>query len=509
MRWRGGIARALAMMTSLSAWAAGPLHYLFIGHMRSDDTSPQSVQRPVERLDFSRYNLLLGGGDYASTTTASTNTLAYLDRFLHLTNSTTMLAMGNHDTTSRAMFTNATKRNSYYAYQTNGIMFMVLDTTLNTALISGAQLAMVSNTVNALSNQTHLVVVHHHIIWLRGNPDLDALMSSTNIAASTTALTTNQLNFYSAVYPLLTKAQSNGVQVICVAGDRTSATNIEYRTAEGVYLLATGLLSTAPPNDKSVIEFEHDTATSNLTWKFTLLSDIPRIPDDDIVISEIHYDPSPAQSNDAAFVELFNRGSTTRDLSGAWFPAGIGFTFPAGTQLGATQRLIIAANSNRYTGLAAQVFDWGGSSPPTNGLPLWLRDKGNLEIDYVPYGSSAPWPTAPANNGPSLVLIDPSSDNELPENWTFSDIANGTPGAPNLILPLADTPPLAGPLGLDIGWAGAVSGRFYQAEAATNLAAATWQPFSGIITADVTRVTITDTNAAGPGPRFYRLRRQF
>ena len=129
-----------------------------------------------------------GGGDYCDVTTGSTNTVAYLDRILHLTNSSTMLAMGNHDSTSRSMFTNATKRNSYYTYQTNGIMFMVLDTTLNTALISGAQLTMVSNTVAALSNQTHLVVVHHHIIWLRGNPDLDVLMSSTNIAASTTAL---------------------------------------------------------------------------------------------------------------------------------------------------------------------------------------------------------------------------------------------------------------------------------------------------------------------------------
>ena len=85
-----------------------------------------------------------------------------------------------------------------------------------------------------------------------------------DIGSSTTGLTTNQLNFYSAVYPLLLKAQSNGVQVICVAGDRTSYTNIAYRTDEGVYLLATGLLSTAPPEEKCVIEFEHDVAAGTL-----------------------------------------------------------------------------------------------------------------------------------------------------------------------------------------------------------------------------------------------------
>lgn len=492
------------MLALVASVRAEPLKYLFIGHPRSDDSSPQSVQRPVERLDYSRYALVMGGGDYTTTTTASTNTMVYLDKFLHLTNRATMLAMGNHDTTSRAMFTNATKRNSWYAHSTNGITFVVLDTTENTAKISGAQLAMVSNTVMTLSNQSHLVVIHHHIIWLRGNPDLDYLMSSTNIASSTTGLTTNQLNFYSEVYPLLMRAQSNGVQVVCVAGDRTSATNIEHQTAEGLVLLATGLLSTAPPNDKSVIEFEHDVAKSNLTWKFTLLSEITRIPDDDLVISEVHYAPPPAQSNDAAFVELFNRGVSNRDLSRMWFSSGIGFTFPTGAVLGAGQRLIIAANSNRYAGLGVPVFDWGGNSTPTNGAPLWLRDRFNLEMDYVKYGKTAPWPTTPSNSGPSLVLIDPFADNELPENWTFSDFSGGSPGQFNLQLPVGGV----GAGASDVQWSGLVSGRFYRVESATDLQFGDWTPMGSTFMAETNLLTITDTNASS-GARFQRLRREF
>lgn len=506
---RGTRVVVLLAAAVLPALADGPLNYLFIGHPRSDDSSPQSVQRPVERLDYSRYDLLLGGGDYTSSSSGSTNTLIYLDRFWNLDSPATLLAMGNHDSTSRANFTNATKRNSYFAHQTNGIVFVVLDTTLNTALITAAQLQLLSNTVAALSNQSHLVVLHHHIIWLRGNPDLDFLMSATNIAASTTGLTTNQLNFYSAVYPLLMTAQSNGVQVVCVAGDRTSATNIEYQTAQGIVLLATGLLSTAPPDDKHVIEFEHDVATSNLSWRFTLLSEIPRIPDDELVISEIHYDPAPAQGNDAAFVELFNRGTATRDLGGAWFPSGIGFKFPTNASLAAGERLVIAANSNRHAGIAAQLFDWGGTSPPTNGAPIWLRDRYDVEMDYVLYRRSPPWPLPPSNTGPSLVLIDAALDNELPGNWTFSDSTNGTPGLPNLTLPLADEAPTLGPLGFDIGWAGTVSGRFYQAEVSTNLGSPNWLPLAGIFTANITRVTLTDTNAPDAASRFYRLRRGF
>lgn len=509
-RWNAGAPiLAAGLLLAAASSRASTFHYLFIGHPRSDDTSPQSVQRPVERLDFSRYDLLLGGGDYASSSSGSQATLNYLDRFLHLASPATMLAMGNHDTANRSLFTNATRRNSWYACQTNGIAFLVLDTTENTARITGAQLQLVSNTVAALSNQSHLVVLHHHIIWLRGNPDLDHLMSSTNIASSTTGLTTNQLNFYSAVYPLLMKAQSNGVQVVCVAGDRTSNTNIDHRTAEGVYLLATGLLSTAPPDGKWVIEFEHDADAGTLTWQFPRLSDVPRVPDDDIVVSEIHYDPAPAQGNDAAFVELHNRGASPRDLSGAWFPTGMVCTFPTNTLLGAGQRMIVAANAARYAGLSVQVLDWSGTSPPTAGAPLWLRDRNNLEIDYVPYRRGAPWPASPSNAGPSLVLIDPLSDNEQPGNWTASDFNQGTPGLPNLVLPSADASTGAGPAGFESRWTGVVSGRLYRAEAASDLVAADWLPLGDPFTAGADWLLITDTNTPANGARFHRLRRLF
>ena len=51
-------------------------------------------------------------------------------------------------------------------------------------------------------------------------------------------------------------------------------------------------------------------------------------------------------------------------------------------------------------------------------------------VDFVEYDDSAPWPTQPDGNGPTLELIDPINDNSIAENWTFSN-GNGSPAQSN------------------------------------------------------------------------------
>ena len=106
------------------------------------------------------------------------------------------------------------------------------------------------------------------------------------------------------------------------------------------------------------------------------------------------------------------------------------------------------------------------------------------------------------------MLIDPFSDNELPGSWTYSDYNGGTPALPNFALPSADAQPSANPGGLETRWTGAVSGRFYQAETASDLNVANWQPLGSPFTATTNALLLTDTNAPAPA-RFYRLLRQF
>ncbi len=67
---------------------------------------------------------------------------------------------------------------------------------------------------------------------------------------------------------------------------------------------------------------------------------LPAAASADIVINEIYYDAEPNTST-AEFIEIFNSGPATVDLSGWAFSDGIAFTFPVGTQLDAGAYLVL------------------------------------------------------------------------------------------------------------------------------------------------------------------------
>tara|TARA_B100000579_G_C22699084_1_gene788875 strand:- start:66 stop:1055 length:990 start_codon:yes stop_codon:yes gene_type:complete len=58
-------------------------------------------------------------------------------------------------------------------------------------------------------------------------------------------------------------------------------------------------------------------------------------------------------------------------------------------------------------------------------------------VDDVEYNDNEPWPDAPDGNGPTLELIDPLSDNSIPENWAASN-GYGTPGRVNSVSQMGD-----------------------------------------------------------------------
>jgi hypothetical protein len=54
----------------------------------------------------------------------------------------------------------------------------------------------------------------------------------------------------------------------------------------------------------------------------------------------------------------------------------------------------------------------------------------NQYIDSLRYDDTAPWPTAPDGDGPTLALRNPNLENSLAENWEAS-LGHGTPGTLN------------------------------------------------------------------------------
>lgn len=134
----------------------------------------------------------------------------------------------------------------------------------------------------------------------------------------------------------------------------------------------------------------------------------------DIVISEIHYNPAGLGTE---FIELQNISAGYVDLSGARFIAGIDYIIPGGAVLAPGARLVI--NEGQYGG----SLNNGGER-----LTLLAAD-GSVIRDFV-YDNIAPWPASPDGDGPSLVLIAPSTNPEHgnPANWRASTAAEGNPG---------------------------------------------------------------------------------
>ncbi len=164
---------------------------------------------------------------------------------------------------------------------------------------------------------------------------------------------------------------------------------------------------------------------------FYLQSEAAALADADIVINEIHYNPCSSQGSDGnfEFVELYNQGSSSVDLSGWNFSVAMSFTFPSGTTLGAGEYLVVANNSNSYSGNDYQVFEWSGGLS-NNSERIRLRNSGGTIVDEVIYDDNNGWPDADGNCS-SLELVASNTDNTDPTSWSASTQSNGTPGARN------------------------------------------------------------------------------
>ena len=135
---------------------------------------------------------------------------------------------------------------------------------------------------------------------------------------------------------------------------------------------------------------------------------------------------SPAQipqDSPEAWVEFFNRGSNTVDLTGWSVTGGIGFNFAPGTLLPARGYLVLAADvgfmQTNYPGVAVAGAFSGNLSHHDDTITL-LDAAGNV-ANRVHYFNGGRWPAYPAGGGASLELRDPWADNSQPEAWAASN----------------------------------------------------------------------------------------
>ncbi|HVU08842.1 MAG TPA: lamin tail domain-containing protein [Verrucomicrobiae bacterium] len=152
----------------------------------------------------------------------------------------------------------------------------------------------------------------------------------------------------------------------------------------------------------------------------------------DIVINELMYDPISGNDDDQ-YIELYNQGTNTVDLSGWQFTAGVTFTFPD-VSIASNGYLVVARNMTnlfaKYPNLndSNTVGNYSGKLSH-NGELLALAQPETLdgtntiyvEEDEVTYGTGGRWGEWSSSGGSSLELIDPHANHRLAANWTDSD----------------------------------------------------------------------------------------
>ncbi len=250
------------------------LRFIALSHTRiCDGTGKNTLSSDILNINFSKYNLLLLGGDMLCNTSMDEAGLQHLDKVLNISEATSLWAIGNHDDTNTQLLTQYTRRPTYYTHNQEDIVFLVLDTETDSCMISGQQLAYVNHVLDTIQDARHLILLHHKLLWLYDNPELkglDKTVSNVKICEDMHwCLKPN--NFNQDIYPRLAELVRRGVSVTCIGGDIGSvAKRFEWTTKEGINLLATGVNNDEEENQVLIFEY-HD---GELDWYFKSIRDL-------------------------------------------------------------------------------------------------------------------------------------------------------------------------------------------------------------------------------------------
>ncbi len=247
-------------------------NYIHISHTRT--SSNPFMDSLVERIDFSKFDMLWLGGDLAHLTSQDDYTMAHVDSVFDVGNINTLWSLGNHDYSDLNRIQNFTNRPPFYSYYKDGITFIVLDTQDSLSNIIGAQKDFFEGIVDTIQESSHLIILHHKLIWMYGNSYLEPQISSvSNGELGSCFYCINPNNFYTDIYPKLLEVKQKGIEVICIAGDiGFKVKEFKYITSDGIYFLASGI-SSGTIGNKALI-FHHDITNKKLTWEYKLIRDL-------------------------------------------------------------------------------------------------------------------------------------------------------------------------------------------------------------------------------------------
>ncbi len=158
-----------------------------------------------------------------------------------------------------------------------------------------------------------------------------------------------------------------------------------------------------------------------------------------IVVNEVLYNGVDNTVRDE-FIELYNAGTTTVNLTGWRLSSAVDFNFPANTTIAPGGYLLIAEDPATITAKFGKTAlgPWTGNLS-SKGEIIRLRNATDVIVSEVDYKAGFPWPTSSDGDGASMELINPKFDESLGGNWRAATIPSltattdtATPGAQNL-----------------------------------------------------------------------------
>ena len=156
----------------------------------------------------------------------------------------------------------------------------------------------------------------------------------------------------------------------------------------------------------------------------------------ELVISEVMYHPLPLSPADeeemGEFIEIYNSGSESINLTGYHFDRGITYLFPNNSSISAKSYIVIAKTGE---GLPVslpkdRIFIGFSGSLSNAGETIRLLNSLDQTVASVRYGTTGDWPAAPDGTGHSLVYTDPQGTPNSGRNWSSSRSRKGSPGGP-------------------------------------------------------------------------------
>lgn len=153
---------------------------------------------------------------------------------------------------------------------------------------------------------------------------------------------------------------------------------------------------------------------------------------ENLVISEIHYNPGSGLDGNSEFIELMNISDQTISLAGMTFTEGITFTFDEQATLAPSGHVVLVFDRTFFEAKYGNDFPIGGiytSRLANNGERITLTAADGLVIQSLKFDTQNQWPALADGTGYSLTLASPlgNPDPSLPQSWRTSIELGGSP----------------------------------------------------------------------------------